>query len=303
MDRSNTESAVRRLATPRFGDVIAAALSARTISTWCVKSGRRLAEFDSEFDIGGTRLAVAGNVGICLVGSYRLGSIAAYSMSSGALLWHLGGVGRVQNISITGSEVAAYVCNADRQGVIVELCTGLIIDEFRGLSRVWQSMESKFRVEGGDGVVLVDQGGAKVLDIHDDYDAVMAVDFNDRHVAVSEVGGCLRVIEIASQQVVARCEPPPNQHFLRVCLSSDGATIRAIQWDFVAGGPKQLGGWKLDGEPVQSKTLIGLPVSMEFYDQGNRLVTTDGTMYDCVTGGVCGSLPFPREKALDGGSG
>lgn len=84
-------SAINEMAASWGSTRIAVALLERKVQVWDVRSGERIAEFDTVFSFGGRRLAIDASGELCVAAGWTRGvneGVACYQSTNGKVLWH-----------------------------------------------------------------------------------------------------------------------------------------------------------------------------------------------------------------------
>lgn len=104
-------SEIRHLAACDEVSLVLAAFLESKVQVWSWETTRQLGAISTVLDLGGRRLAIAPAGNICVAGSWRkglTGGLAAYSVPSGALLWHRKDIQQVQHVTLSASGREVY---------------------------------------------------------------------------------------------------------------------------------------------------------------------------------------------------
>jgi hypothetical protein len=137
---------------------------------------------------------------------------------------------------------------------------------------------------------LLDGAGKRKFLVRRTTFAFLDVVFAPGLLVLSEAGGSVRGIDIATGGERWRYQPKPGRHVLRLGYRDAERSVLGVEWPFEKGGAKRLIRWSLSGEVIDS-VILGHPVDCCFGLAGEVIVLADGTVVSIPT------KPVPHEQS------
>jgi hypothetical protein len=135
-------SAIKELAASRASTRIAATFSEHTVQIWDVRTGERLAEFETVFSSGGHRVTIDPSGERCVAAGWSRGSrggVACYIAASGALQWHRIDLRQTQRVRFSPSGTTIWHVPEAGSATRLDALTGDTLDNITGLSDIYES--------------------------------------------------------------------------------------------------------------------------------------------------------------------
>jgi len=116
--------------------------------------------------------------------------------------------------------------------------------------------------------------------------ALLDAVFTSHGLCVSESGSCVRLIDVASGQVLWRYDPPDGQHVVELGYDQASDTLLGVQWPYRHGGAKAL--LQFDSGSGESSLIgdLGIQACTAYVPIRNQIVCGDGTVFSAFTGRV-----------------
>jgi outer membrane protein assembly factor BamB len=289
---------VRLLASSWSGSVIAAAEFRRTVHVWDVAAERHVATFQTIMDPGGTRLAVTQDGRICIAAAYHVEGIAGYVASDGTEVWRRKDLKMTQTLRVSLDNRRVYACFDNRSCQVLNRETGKTIKTWPGVRDVWESPYQSVMLLEKRTLVLQSPEERKIASIPAESFAVLCVAFGPGLVCVSESTGPLRCLDTQTGEERWRFQEK-GQHFLELAFADHGQAFVGVCWPYEHGGSFRLLRFEPQSGAASVVTELGKAGAFEFCLRGTRLLSSDGSIMDSVTGHREGQLAFP---AKEGGS-
>jgi len=274
-------SDIRHIACPiEESDLFATARFKHTVSVWSFAQRRKVAQFDTVLDFGGTRLAIIpGKKPAVIAGAYNVHGVCAYSALDGRLLWQRKDLKKVQYVCWLGGGRGTQQVGVgfdSRAFQLLELRSGRTISSLRAVRELYPTRYAGVALQVGkssislcslpDWSILWKQALRSF--------GVLHAAIGPRSVVFSEAGGSLRCFDIEGR-ALWEWAPGPGKHVLRTAWSESSDTWLAIEWPYEKGGPDTLVVLDRDGHPI-SRRAIGDVAECEFFAGGRYVVTSEG---------------------------
>src|SRR5688572_25483616 len=287
-------SVIRSLAAAYNSPIVAAAFFESVVQVWDICAASKIAEFPTVFDFGGDRLGISPDGATVVAASYHAPGVAAYSSTTGALLWRRGDLRMLQWLEIdpTGTVVA---CGFDRRPLeILSLKTGETIEQIRAVREAHSSPFGEVQLLEKKNKMEIHAPNRKPIGVERETFAVLSVAFGPNAIAISESGGALRCINIADGSLRWRYCPPEGAHVMRADYSVALKAFLAIRWNYKSGG-KITPMLELDSQTgaIRRETAVETSNDCCFCCEGSRLVSSSGWIIDTATGQLTGSIEVP----------
>jgi hypothetical protein len=289
-------SAIRHLASTMGGKRVAAGEYEVVVSVWDLKTRRCISEFETPLDPGGHRLAINPRGDICAVGSWQHKGVALYSAGTGDLITARDGLGQVRGVSFSADGCRIYCCSGSGPCTVLDGKSGAVLGKYHRLEKVFsdrfqdlelrvparaKSLELSRPLEGA--VATFDRATFAVLD----------ADFGPDRVCLSESGGPVRCIATEDGRVIWNHIPPAGTHVLTLAYSEASSNFYGVQWPYVRGGPMSL--LQLDYHSGNATVVASLGhfALAVFCSHGDRLLTSEGEVFNVVSGVPEKRFSFP----------
>lgn len=281
----------RQLAAASGGGRVALCTFERVVSVWNLDPPGHVATFPTILDFGGSRLALSEEGATVVCGAYGEG-VAAYSAETGQLIWQRRDIKRPQRISTSTSRRIVYVAPDDGPCLVLSLDSGEIVDRLRGVRWVVESPFSPHLFLDRRRPAVVGQDLETLIDLPRTTFAFLDVAFGPASVAVTEAGGPVRCIDLASRRELWTFTPSRGIHCLTLAFCPDRRSFVGVLWPFERGGPKELVAFDDSGS---RSVLADLGASAEecFCRRGSILLVSSGSMVHVSSGVVSPLAPTP----------
>jgi hypothetical protein len=114
--------------------------------------------------------------------------------------------------------------------------------------------------------------------------ALLSASFSPSHVATSESGGPVRWFELETGEEIWRYVPKSGNHVLELGYSQSAASFFGVEWPYERGGPKRLLCFDLRSKSESVVAILGSPSETAFCALGDRLLTSEGILFQLSTG-------------------
>lgn len=288
-------SAINEMAASWASTRIAAALSERTVQIWDIRSGERIAEFDTVFSFGGRRLAIDASGECCVAAGFARGlfeGLACYQSSSGKVLWHRTDLDEISDVKFSLACSNVW-CVTDGATILLDALTGNTLEEVGSLNNIYDSSYSDVR--------LLDKPkhnytvrGQEDFTIPRLTFALLDAVISPTSVCISESGDVTRCFKLSSGTERWRYDPGKWNHILRLWYRAPDDTFYGVQWEYNKGSQRSL---------VRFEPQTGRP--REVCDLSSSWAETVSPVMDCVVtsagsvlslsdGKLLNCLPFPQ---------
>ena len=126
---------VGHIATTWWGHAYAIAAFDTRIEIWDTRTLHRNAAFDTCYDYGGARVAIAPNGDAVLVGSYRRRLVALYDAAKGAVRWTCTKLGHVHSVAFDPVNGDILVRAGDAGAMHIDPVNGELVNQYRNALR------------------------------------------------------------------------------------------------------------------------------------------------------------------------
>jgi outer membrane protein assembly factor BamB len=282
---------IRQLAASFSGVVIAAGEFERAVHIWDL-TPIHLASFETILDFGGRRLAITGDGKQCIAAAYRFDGVAAYSTFDGAKIWHRRDLKNTQCVKVSVDD-RHIGCIDEKSCQFLDRETGETVKKWPDVWNIWESpYESVVVLETG-ALVFQTQTEQVIATVAREEYAVLSAAFAPGLACVSESGGPLRCLEADSGKELWRYAQK-GQHILELAYAETAKAFVGIGWSYELGGSHRL----LRIEPRSGKLSevsdLGPSGEFAFCQRGSRVLSSDGSLIDSVTGNRVATLAFPN---------
>ena len=181
-------------------DLLVTAQFERVVHVWSLARAARCATFETVFDFGGRRLAlVPGQRPVVVAGAWARHGVCGYDLT-GERLWQDRSRTNVQIITALAGGRIAVSCNRGPTRVL-EAATGHEVRSLRGVRQVFALRPDLSLAMGSDWCRLLD-GSLDALGPRIAVPSAMIVSAasDGEHLAVTEVGGPLRILDLDGRE-------------------------------------------------------------------------------------------------------
>jgi len=286
---SATGSLIRHIAVPQTdGDIFATAEFEEKVTLWSIWSRKKLAEINTVLDFGGKRLALVQESGFCLLSAASFyGPVNGYDLE-GNVIWSRNDLVGVQQVTAmpNASEPMIGVGSDDQPYRILSARDGKEIIKLDGIKEVYatNATTQMLAITPRRFLCLLDLYSTPIWKRPLKSFGVLHGCLSSKEVAYSEAGGAMYCLDLRGRQKWM-LSPEKDHHFLRVAWSQATGRWMAIDWDYENGGPKRL----LEASQAETPKLVaslGEPAESEFFATGDRLITSNGDIFDTHSGQV-----------------
>jgi hypothetical protein len=200
---------------------------------------------------------------------------------------------KVQQITFAGDDAHVLCCFESGPCESLNASTGKSGRSLRGVRGIWESPFAPVRFLERSRDYAIADAEASIASIPRVTFGVLNVAFSPSIVCVSEVGGPVRTFDSSTGNEVWRFTPAKGTHFLRISFCESLRCFAGVSWPYERGGPQLLQVFAAGNGSPTVITEVGQAADVEFASSGARVVTSEGVVYDVVSGGVSASLPFP----------
>jgi len=300
---------IRHIATSYDGNVIAAGEFIRRVHTWNIETKKKLTDFDTVLEPGGSRLAISRDGRLCAAGAYDGGSlaenryvggsVAAYDTSTGEMLWQNKRIKRVQGLKFsTHCPEIIYAVFSDQPMNIIDTRTGSVVEKIRDTRGIWESPYEGIQMrESSRGDYLFGLStGKRIGQLTDRRLGPLDVAFSDIYVVVSYGRGPVSCYSTENCIQVWRHDSEEGHHYVEMRYNEKSHEFIGVDLDYLKGASSSVV-WldEATGAVKRKLTLSGTPWETEFALKGTVLVTSDGVVMDTGSGEEIARLDFPRE--------
>jgi len=284
-----TTSLIRQIAVPQSdGDIFATAEFEEKVTLWSLSSRKKLSEIRTVLDFGGKRLTLVQESGFTLVSAASFcGPVNAYDQE-GSILWSRKDLVGVQQLTaIPNAPEPMIGVGADDQAYkIVSARDGKEIAELDGIKEVYASNETAqmLAITRRHSLCLIDLNSNSIWKRSLKSFGVLHACLSSKEAAYSEAAGATYCVDQKGNQKWM-LSPEKDRHFLRVAWNQTAGRWMAIDWDYAHGGPKQLLQVS-DAGTAALITTLGEPAVSEFSATGDRLITSNGDIFEIPSGRV-----------------
>lgn len=271
---------IRRIAVGGNDQVVTTESSTK-VMVWSLKTQSLVNQFDTILEAGGAGIVVSEAKEMVIATGYHIGGVASYCLSTGLENWRRPDLIKLQSVSLGEDDSVLYCGSNQGTCTLISSDRGETLQQMDGIGKVWpKSTGTAIEVEGG--IVLVAPSGRR-FPIENETFSVLDVCLGAKFLALSDATGDVRVYRTDTGDFECRFPQPPGSHVLELATLSPTQFV-AVQWNFKSGGDCYV--FLLD-ITNQSATQIGsFPRTsvFAFYDSGRKILTSDGTTFDCESG-------------------
>lgn len=289
-------SAIRELAAARTTPTICAAFVETVVQVWDIATQSQTGECLARYSFGASNLAMHPD-GHSFVTGLAAGKdgLDMYKAPDAALLWRRERMSHPHSLRFapSGKQLS---CTTHNSRVVerIDAATGATFQVIR---------DAKGYIESAHGCVLIIPKSKpnylllceQEVPIPKLTFAALDVAFTEDAVCLTESGGPVRFIDLATGAERWRYEPPSGSHILRFHYSDRDGFLYGILWHYKKGLFRNL--VRFDAQTGQSTNICKLDSWNEaFLECTHQLVTTSGDIIDLSTGRVVGRLAFPQKQ-------
>lgn len=272
-----------KIATSQSGSRLARSPGERWVEIWDIETRDFVAGLDTTLDAGGKRLAISNDGTLLVVGAYRRAGVAVYRLPDGAEMWRRRDVSRVQYVMFAEHLSAVCVAREGAPALALDLTTGATLARWPGVRGIFVGPDPDSILFNTRRGYRWSAAGPLRLSHSQDQAVALAAAFAATRVYVSEVGGPLRAIEIASSREVETWLPDAGTHWLTLACT-DGDSLALVRFDYERG-PVFLE--RLDGSSDRVETIVELSSFGHVFASGGSLViAADGECRRTDTGAL-----------------
>ena len=290
-----TESAVRHLAYARNVPRVAAGLFETFVQIWDVESGVLLRQLETVLEFGGRRLTMSNDGSSCIAAAWRggpHGGVCRYDTESGAIVWHRPDLAETQRIVLSPDESNVWWMPDTGALLRLDASTGETIDALKDIRRIVESRDATMRLlQRRHGGYILE--GAGTVQLHQHSFGLLSAAFSETSVCISEAGSSVRCFSAEGTERW-RYEPGFGAHVLHMWYSNSQQRFYAVRYDYRNGGHHLL---TLDPQDGSHGNLTNLgDEDVDVSPEQDRLIATDGSVYELSSGSIVARLDFPRRE-------
>jgi hypothetical protein len=293
------DSAIRHLATSRSGSIFAAAEFESVVSIWELNDQKKISEFPTVLDFGGSRLAIDGTGERCIAGAYHVNGIWCYNTRDGSVVWNRKDLKKVQRIWMLPSQSEIACAFEEGPLLVLRMSDGKTLQTLRSCRWLQISPFEPLQFADRAKPELQTLDGFRIAKFERESFSILSVAFGHGAVAISEAGGPTRCFETAQgRQLWCYCAPKGN-HSLQLGYNSESRHFLGIEWPYEQGGTKMLLVFAAESGNVVNKLPIGSSIIEAFCVSGTRLLSSSGWLIETSTGKLAGQFDFPTKEYPD----
>jgi outer membrane protein assembly factor BamB len=293
------DSAIRELAASTASTRLAAALFERTVQIWDVKSGERIAEFDTVYSFGGRRLTIDASGELCVAAGWtrgRRGGVACYETRSGKLLWHRSDLGQTQHVRFLARGKSVWRVPETGPTSQLDALTGNTLEEIRGLRGIYDSAYD-------NALPLEKQKGDYVLRTRKDLRlprldfSILDAAFGPDALCVCEAGNDLaRCFDISTGAERWRCDAFKRNCIVRFWHRAVDDTFYGVQWEYERGRPRILVRFERESGRPEGLCQIDSSSHETVSPTLDCLITSAESVFGLSDGSLTNCLAFPERE-------
>lgn len=284
---------IRQLAATFDGARIAAGEFRCHVQIWDLREAKRIAEFETELDFGGMRLAISRDGRRCVAGSYEQG-IFCYDAETGREIWRRVDLLHVQRIRAARSGTQ-LLCGFETEAfAVLNLESGKSQRELRGVHDLWESYYEPVRIfdRRKKPFELVGEDEKVFARIERKTFAALSHVFAPGKVCISESGGPVSCYSTADGAPLWTYKPGAGVHALKVGYREDTNTFYAVTWPYQRGGERKFVTFAAETGEAEVLQVLGSAREICPCSRGNVLLSSEGELLDTATGLATGMLDF-----------
>lgn len=293
------DSAIRHLATSHSGNVFAAAEFKSVVSIWDLKDQKKISEFETVLDFGGTRLAIDGSGQHCVAGAYHVNGICCYRTEQGSVLWKRKDLKKVQRMWMLPSQSEIACAFEEGPLHVLRMTDGKTLQTIRGCRRLQISPFEPVQLADKAKPELQTLVGSRIAKFERESFSILSVVFGHGAIAISEAAGPTRCFDTVRGHLLWCYRAPKGNHSLKIGYNSETRHFLAIEWPYEKGGTKMLLTWAAESGNVVNRFPIGSSIIEAFCASGTRLLSSSGWLIDTSTGKLAGHFEFPTREYPD----
>ena len=240
--------------------------------------------FETTFDSGGNRLALSDELDGILAAAYHVHGLAFYCCATGRERWRRRDIKKVQHVALSRDGLAAYCGREGSALAIVDLGSGNTTRTIRGARSLHDSKYDAVQFLDATAPQLLSAAGKRLFRVERTTFAFLDVAFAPGLLLLTESGGPVRCIEIATGNERWRYQPREGRHVLHLGYREAEPSLLGVEWPFAKGGAKRLVRWSPDSGAVVDSVILGGPVDCCFGLSGEVIVSADGDVRATSTG-------------------
>ncbi len=281
---------VRHISIAGKRPLVALAAFEKSVEVWDYASGERVAAFETILDFGGSRLALSLSGDRLLAAAWERHGLACYDTQSGRCVWQRRDLKKVQRITRSRDGTTAYCGIEGRPCLGIAIADGRETGSYRATRKRVESPYSDVAVLERATPEVLGPGEVRRFRLEGTR-SVLSWAIGPQSLLLSEMGGAIRCIALASGDELWRHSPPPGTHFLELAYSGQSRGFLGVSWSYERGGPRELAWLDADTGEIQNRLDLGLAAEVEFSPDGRILVSSSGAVYDTSQGSLVGRIP------------
>jgi hypothetical protein len=190
---------------------------------------------------------------------------------------------KAQYVSVSLDDRRVYCIFDQKASHILDRETGETIITWPGVKRVWESPYESLMLVDEYKLVINGMDDTEIAAIPRKTFAVLCVAFAPGLVCISESGGALRCLETKTGLELWSFSQT-GRHFLTLGYAESADSFVGTSWSYELGGSHQLWSFQsVSGKKIRVSDL-GKAGEFAFFQRSSRLLASDGTVLDAVTG-------------------
>ena len=210
------------------------------VEVWDLPDRHLVGSFRTVFDFGGSRIALSDELDVLVAAAYTRHGLIVYRPESGERLWERRDLTKVQGLTLSADGTRVYCGREGFPCDLVDVRTGETVEHLRGSRQVVESPWNRARFNDRLKPAIETLTGDKVCAVSRLTFAILDATFAPGRLFVSESGGPVRCLSIASGHELWRYRPARGAHVLQLAYRADDDSVVAVEWPFEHGGPRQL---------------------------------------------------------------
>jgi WD40 repeat protein len=296
-------SAIRHLASTAEGKRIAAGEFEVVVSVWDLKTRRKISEFETPLDYGGSRLAINPRGAICAIASWRYRGVALYDAATAEVIGIRERVGRPQRVKYSPDGTRLYCCVERGPCLVLDGDSAALLGKYSAVRNTFCSrfgdleLREKSRRNARHEISKV--LGKNLTSFERTTFAVKSADFGPDRVCLSESTGPVRCIDTENGREIWRYDPPGKCHVEELAYSEGNGHFHGVHWPYYHGGPKKLLRFDYQSGKVTVVAQLRHFAESVFCSKGNKLITSEGDVVNVENGASERAFTFPPAEKFE----
>lgn len=283
---------IRAISVGKTGDYFVVGEYDKDLQIWNL-SGVLIQKFKTDMVSGlSESISISSDGKKLIVAGYDKHTLTLFDIESKNILWQRNDLKKPYKVKFLNDGLNSIFVDTENKGCyILSSGTGDSVEKLRGIRDFVESPYSNIiQIEKTSSTSIVEKKSDEVICKLNHKRSILDSAFSDELLICSYVGGPLEGIKFKTNESLwsTNCKG----HFLRVGFNLEINKILGIRWDFEKGGSKFLTFINPFSGIIEKEIDLKQPICVEFINNGEYLITSQGKMYSTKDGSIVREFDF-----------